>query len=79
MIAFAALFIDKALVKTIAEAPNIEAVGKSINPEAAAIIVVRNIVVERKSFFFCGRYFLVQSIKTTSELFFKLDIELSVP
>ena len=44
-----------------------------------AKIVVKNIIVERNSFFFCGKYFLVQSIKTTSELFFKLDMALSVP
>ena len=50
--ALAARFIDRALVKTIADAPNIDAVAKSINPEAAAKIVVKNIIVERNKFFF---------------------------
>ena len=44
--------MDRAFVNTIAEAPNIEAVAKSINPEAAAKIVVKKIIEERNNLFF---------------------------
>ena len=45
--------MDRALVNTIAEAPNIEAVAiEKLTPEAAVKIVVKKIIVERNSLFF---------------------------
>ena len=55
--ALAALFIDIALVNTMADAPKIDAVARSINPEAAAKIVVKKIKVDLISFFFWVKYY----------------------